>query len=83
MFNFKVEQHYSTNNPDKEHETYARLDSDGVSYHLYIHTGPLSVEINTYIVHPVRGGIIRRDRQTLGAPLFNWGDYSKFYAGAK
>lgn len=68
-------------------ETVSELHSDDVLYVTYLkctnYTDHFRSQIVSYIVHPVRGGIIRKDFSTLYSSLFHWGDYSVVYAGAK
>ncbi len=65
MFNFKSWS-------ESDGETTCSIVSGDVLYVLYFSSIDFCFSLNSYIVHPSSGGLIRRDYHIVGGP-FNWG----------
>lgn len=66
-----------------EGQTHAIVDCYNVRYVVYFDSDGVFSEVNTYIVHLDRCGLIRRDTCPLN-PRFDWGGPTvQIYKGAK
>ena len=64
-----------------EGQTHAIVDCFDVRYVVYFGSTTYDVEVNTYVIHTDRGGLLRRDCLPLFS-LFSWGGFTKLYGEA-